>query len=518
MSAMGDQPAPDSNCLSAAGGPRSVPHSPWYDAFPLRVLALLGLLCAAPAYERFHLSSLGNADIWWHLRTGLWTLQEHAIPRDGLFSLHEKLSWVDSSWGFDLLTAAAYRVLGLRGLPALFMVLQAGVVAALFVLARGPRKNFWPAIFLVAVALCCISPLQLRPALCSIMFLSAELAMLFDVQRTGDLWPLYVLPVLFVVWVNFDGQFSYGLLVLALFCLDSIIEMFLPRAEDTASKPSLRELPLVRLGVVFVASCLATVASPYGYRLPQLVWRSASSTAVDRYLAEFHSLRFRQPQDYLLLLLAMTAFLVLGRRRSRKLFAISLLVVLSMISFRLQRDSWLVVVASVGIIGNALAISYSAEVRDDDRRISRSEIMVVVGLVVVVLVAFTLTIPAQPETLLAKVSQTFPVRASDFIRRNRLSQPLFNTYSWGGFLTWYLPEYPVAIDGRLDLYGDAVNIPYFEMTLAKIPLESNPDFAQAQTILLEANSPIAEALATEPEFRVAYRDDQAMVLVRRALQ
>ena len=43
------------------------------------------------------------------------------------------------------------------------------------------------------------------------------------------------------------------------------------------------------------------------------MWQSATSTAVDRYLAEFHSLRFRQPQDYLLLLLVMTAFFALSR-------------------------------------------------------------------------------------------------------------------------------------------------------------------------------------------------------------
>ena len=115
---------------------------------------------------------------------------------------------------------------------------------------------------------------------------------------------------------------------------------------------------------------------------------------------------------------------------------------------------------------------------------------------------------------MAKVGESFPVRASDFIRQNRPPQPLFNSYFWGGFLTWYLPEYPVVIDGRVDLYGDAVNIPYFQLTMARIPLESHPDFARAQTILLEANSPIAQALATLPNFRVVYRDEQAVVLVR----
>jgi hypothetical protein len=92
--------------------------------------------------------------------------------------------------------------------------------------------------------------------------------------------------------------------------------------------------------------------------------------------------------------------------------------------------------------------------------------------------------------------------------------PLFNEYQWGGFLTWYLPEYPVAIDGRTDLYGDDINLRYFKLINAEIPLDTDPMFANAQTILLPANSTMAEALTTIPGFKMVYRDDLAIVLVR----
>ena len=111
-----DRPAAlSSNSVTAEGATPPALHRAWYDTAVVRVLAMLALFCTAPAYERFHLSALSNVDIWWHLRTGLWMLQNHAIPRDGLFSLYAKLPWVDSTLGFDLLTAAAYQVFGLRG-------------------------------------------------------------------------------------------------------------------------------------------------------------------------------------------------------------------------------------------------------------------------------------------------------------------------------------------------------------------------------------------------------------------
>ena len=81
-------------------------------------------------------------------------------------------------------------------------------------------------------------------------------------------------------------------------------------------------------------------------------------------------------------------------------------------------------------------------------------------------------------------------------------------------MTWYLPGYPVAIDGRRDLYGEEINHRYFPVTNAEVPLNTDPDFRSAQTILLPAGSPMAEALATIPDFKMVYRDDLAMVLVR----
>ncbi len=260
-----------------------------------------------------------------------------------------------------------------------------------------------------------------------------------------------------------------------------------------------------------------TILSPYGYRSCLPVWMSATNPAVDRFLPELHSLRFRRPQDYLLMLLVMTAFFALGRRRSRDLLLISLLTVSAVVSFRFQRDSWLVLVAAVAIIGNALAAEKNPIV--EPARKLRTERFVTTALATIVLLVLTLRLPANRDLrpgrpLLTKIAQTFPFDAADYIRQNHLPQPLFSSYAWGAFLTWDLPDYPVLLDSRADLYGDAINLPYFQATTGETPLQSYPGFTQAQTILLEADSPMAEALSTLPGFRVAYKDDVAVVLVR----
>ncbi len=128
-------------------------------------------------------------DVWSHLRTGIWILQNHAVPRTGLFSQYHDLPWMAHSWGFDVLLAAAYKLTGLRALPVLLMVFRVALALVFFLLARGSRQNFWPAVLLAAFAQYPISGLQLQPALCSILLYAIELALLFHARRTGSSTP-----------------------------------------------------------------------------------------------------------------------------------------------------------------------------------------------------------------------------------------------------------------------------------------------------------------------------------------
>ena len=49
-------------------------------------MAVLSLLLAAPALICLHQAVANDPDIWWHLRTGEWMAQHHAIPRIDPFS------------------------------------------------------------------------------------------------------------------------------------------------------------------------------------------------------------------------------------------------------------------------------------------------------------------------------------------------------------------------------------------------------------------------------------------------
>jgi len=482
------------------------------DSGPMHVAALLLLFTTAAWYESAHLSALADPDVWWHLSTGNWILQNHAVPHYGLFSQSSALPWTDSNWLFDVLLAAAYKVIGLRALPLVLMAFKVAIAAVTFVLARGSRLNFWSAVVLTAVAQFAIPGLPPGPVVCSIVLFAIELNLLFSARRTGNVRPLFWLPLLFIVWVNLDVGFMFGLLLLVLFSAVAFGEEIGRHAGTGGSTGQKPAVPPGIAAIVLAASIIAALVSPYFFHsfaaASEELWRLVP------YVQNLHPISFRRPQDYVLLLLAMGAFFSLGRRRSRDIFQIILMISCLALAFTRQRDIWALALAAVVVIADALPISTTSVERNDYLR-WKQEKLATAGLVLIVfIVAVISRIPSSRETLLSKVGETFPVRASDYIRANRLPPPLFNAYDWGGFLTWYLPEYPVTIDSRTALYGDEINERYFKVTTAEIPLDADPSFANARTILLRQDSPMAVALSAVPQFRVAYRDDVAMVLLQ----
>ena len=226
------------------------------------------------------------------------------------------------------------------------------------------RQNFWLAVSLAVAAQCALLDSRPLPNLCSFVLFAVELALLFQSRRTGNVRSLFWLPLLFVLWANLHLQFTYGLFVLGLLFADAFVEEICRRSGliwfDSTDAPA---LPLGTLGAVAALSVFATLLSPYSYHIYEAVLQNATAVA---YIAEHHAMNFRHPQHYILLLLAMAAFLTLGRRRSRDLFKIGLMIVSVVVGFRMQADAGFLALAAVAVIGD----SFSIEKPETEREIA----------------------------------------------------------------------------------------------------------------------------------------------------
>jgi hypothetical protein len=223
---------------------------------------------------------------------------------------------------------------------------------------------------------------------------------------------------------------------------------------------------------------------------------------------------FHSPRDYVFLLLIMVAFFVLGRAHSFSLFSLTLLVASAALAFRSERCMGVAVLASIAIFGNM----HSAGVSDaagENLDWSWKGLGSAIALSVLLVGAFFLIrVPHSHEAVMTRVARQFPQAACDYIRGHNLPTPLYNPQKWGSFLVWYLPESPVAIDGRRGLYSEQQENDYSKAMKADIPYQTYAPMRQAHTLLLEKTSLMGESLRDVTGFQAVYEDNLAIVLLQ----
>jgi hypothetical protein len=111
-------------------------------------------------------------------------------------------------------------------------------------------------------------------------------------------------------------------------------------------------------------------------------------------------------------------------------------------------------------------------------------------------------------------SQTFPVEAVEWIKSNQPSGNLFNSYNWGGYLLWNLPEYEVFVDGRTDLYNDELLGEYLQISTGGASALRLLDDHGVNLVLVEAHSGLDNLLEADRGWRRAIQDNMATVFIR----
>jgi len=472
-------------------------------------IALLVLLfCAGALAESVKLKSV-STDVWMHLRAGTWILQHHSIPRTGLFSQIPDSPWVDGHWLYQVLLGLSSSILGLRAIPFVAMLSRLLLGVCTFRLARSRNAPFPLAIVVSGLALL-IMDRGSELSLVSAAFFALELCIIECLRGNFSWRAALSLLSLLAVWANVDSGFIYGVLCVTLFAVASTFTLF-RQASPGAN--------VGKVWILAVAAAATTVISPYGFAAPGEAWLDLFSKTGMKHFAELQPMAFRTPMDFVALLFVMGSMTVLGFRRRYDLFQLSAIGIAMALGFRFQRDFWLVTLCCVAALADALGRPDQAEAEDLSPSPDPRTAILAATIAGFILVVVAMREPRDLNSLVAKAKANLPVAACDMIRSAQLPNPIFQSYQWGSFLAWYLPEQPVVIDNRVSLYGDERNERFINLVEGKTRVEQDPDFSTANTVLLEANSGLTNALLNIPQlsaqFRVVYQDDIAVVFVRR---
>ena len=449
-----------------------------------------------------------DPDIWWHLRTGQWMLSHVQVPATDPFSAYGSgKPWVAYSWLFEILVYALFTKLGLMGI-LLFTVSMSFLIAlVLHGALRRAGLPFIAEVFPVAVALGAMSPLiSPRPWLFSILFFTVELFILFHVRRTDKVAPLLALPPLFVLWANLHIQFIYGLAVLGLFLVEVLLSQ-LPSLSLYARHRS--SISLGRVSLLLFACLVATLITPYHFRLYTPILEYIGQTGAFQVVLELLPLSFRDLTDWLVIGLTIVAAFVLGWQRAWLPFPTLLLMMGTFLAFRARRDVWVLVLAAVFIISE-----FGRFVRSEPSfGFTKLRTICVIVALTVAIYLIGLRRQISEQQLESVVEQRFPVAAVKFINEKNYSGPLYNHFNWGGYLIWSLPRLLVSMDGRTNLHGDQRIERSVNTWSGLRGWESDPELMKARLVIGGVNYALTNLMRTDSRFKLVYEDAIAVVFV-----
>jgi hypothetical protein len=469
----------------------------------IALVTLLYLISSAQA-----MLPVDDPDIWWRFRTGQWIAAHHAVPFQDYFSVEGiGKPWIEYSWLFELIIYGVYAAFSLPGV--VYFVVSAALLITFtsHQLVRRSGLPFAAEIALVAAAMGAIKPVMTpRPWLFTIFFFAVELLVIDRVRRSGKSQLLWILPLLFIIWANLHIQFVYGLAVLGLLLAEALIVMW---CQKFGVRTEIRSLSPQMVLLVLILSVISTFITPYNYRLYQQIMDYMVDTGVFSHISELHPMFFRSLDNWLVLALTIAAAFVIGWRRKWLPFPLLLFFMSTFVAFRARRDAWVLVLAALWIVGDAAHVfSHRPSQRFSRLQTVSSIISVVLSLC---MLAYVRNI--SDAHLWAAVERRYPVGAVSFIKTHRLAGPVFNDYDWGGFLLWSLPDLPIAIDGRLNLFGDERLARVMNTWDGRSGWASDPDLIRAKLVIADKDRALTSLLRVDSRYKISFEDNLAVVFV-----
>lgn len=193
------------------------PSSSWPRLFDAALLlSFLGLTFLLGVFL------LKDTDFWWHLRTGDMVRQQGRVPRTDpfVYGVPDR-PWIDLHWVFQVAISWLHER---GGVPALTLAKCAVTTLAVLLLISAKRREWplWAMLLAWLPALLVLGGrMYVRPETLTLLYLSIYLAVLFRIDRKP--WLVMVLPLVQAAWVNTQGLFVLGPVLLAMALADAAL-------------------------------------------------------------------------------------------------------------------------------------------------------------------------------------------------------------------------------------------------------------------------------------------------------
>jgi hypothetical protein len=489
-------------------------------------VALLGVLLFTTLAVRL----LGDAGIGWHIRTGQLILATRTIPHTDPFSSSMAgKPWFAWEWLYDLVVGEFDARMGANGVVWFSSVVVAAVFAGTLegLIRRGVNLLAGLILLLLAVAASMIHFLA-RPHVLSWLFTLAWFSILDLSERDlrkpdgGAGRRIWALPILMLVWVNVHGGFLVGFALLGIFWLGAWWDWF--RAKSDRIEAALSKIAARRrarnLVWVGLAAAAASLANPYGWKLHAHIYSYLSDRFLMDHIQEFQSPDFHGAAQRCFLLLLLVVVGVLAARGRNLGTSLALVVGFALYTgLYASRNIPVSSLLLVMVVGPLVPFKPGGGF---SQRMAALESGLRGHLWPVAALSLTFAIAANGGRIGRATwmdahfdPQRMPVAALDYLEKQTLTGPVLSPDSWGGYLIYRLyPRARVVVDDRHDFYGESFFKSYLKMVRVECGWQGFLEDHEVSTVLFPRDQALTNILLQTPNWKPAYEDQVAVVLMR----
>jgi hypothetical protein len=468
------------------------------------------------AYALFFASRpITDPDFWFHLKTGEYITQKGVIPKTDLFSFTNfGKPWVAHEWLSGVIFYAIYSAIGLNGLVLVFAVVT---VLAFWIAFRYAAVHPFIKGFAFLLSVWTVVPtIGVRPRVFTLLLASIYLTLLSAYSRLGKGRAVWWLVPLMMVWVNLHAGFLIGIVLIVL----TIVGMLL---DSWASGENIRSLypRLVTLVAVLLGCLLAAIVNPHGPRIYLFPFEIFFSQVQQQLVTDWFSPDFHDPTFFPLglLILLTTAALALSSRRARPS---ELLLLLTTLYATLKSSRHLAIFALVAgpLVADYLqtwlaSTSYRQAFAQPPSLKSTGQTVLLTSVLLLPLAA---SVPKLRTTVYAPPRQeivSVPVAAVEYLKEKQIEGNTFTDPNiWGDYLIWALPENPVYIDGRIDMYGDQFVKEYLDLIWGITDWRGLFGRYSVRVAIVRPKSPLNRQLKESTDWQQVFEDSMAVVFTK----
>jgi len=457
-----------------------------------------------------------DPDFWWHLRIGRWMVEHGRLPSSDIFTFTATNHvWTDHEYLTEILMWLAYSSLGLTVLVILFGLLTwAGFWLIYLQVRRQPFVFIGVGIAIGAIA---GSPIWGPRAQMITFFLSCLELYWLRGYLSGRSLAIMYFPLVMVAWANLHGGWVIGFVWLGV----ALVAELLSWAWNQDNP--VHRMHARRLVIIGLASALAVAATPHFLSLYPYPFETQGSEAQQRLIVEwaspnFHSIELRPFE-------AMIFLVVIGFALKRpSLF--DLLLALLAIGLALQnvRSIALFVAAVTPVLINTYG-DWWKEFSSSQRwkftlppRPAFAAITAVVLLLIVGATSLRVANSINPSRQQQIDTANYPVGAADWLAAHPdVGTRMFNQYGFGGYLAYRFypqPNRKVFIFGEAALMGDGLLNEYADVYYVRSDWKKVLDKYKIDYVVENRGDPLANLLATQPDWTLVYQDKVAVIYIK----